>query len=86
MFLLNQASFKIKFLYQTLTYISNTLFISTLGALLALVGLRRATSSWKMVLRLALKFPPLVLLPMCGFVTFGPTPQGGKLHSLDLHG
>ena len=78
MFSLNQLGFKIKF-YQADTpifYIANALCILTLGVILGLFAIRRATSSWKMALRLGFKLPPLVLLPTFGVVTFGPTHQG----------
>ena len=78
MFSLNQLGFKIKF-YQADTpifYIANALCILTLGVILGLLAIRKATSSWKMALRLGFKFPPLVLLPTFGVVTFGPTHQG----------
>ena len=78
MFSLNQLSFKIKF-YQAETpifYIANALCILTLGVILGLLAIRKATSSWKTALRLGFKFPPLVLLPTFGVVTFGPTHQG----------
>ena len=77
MCLLNQLSFKIKFLHkmeESATYITNILTLG-LGVLLALLALRRATSRWKIVLRLALKFPPLVLLPIFGIVTIWPCSQ-----------
>ena len=78
MFSLNQLSFKIKF-YRAETpifYIANALCILTFGVILGLFAIRKATSSWKMALRLGFKFPPLVLLPTFGVVTFGPTHQG----------
>ena len=61
------------------TYLENAVCISTLGAALGLVSIHRAVGSWKAVFSLVLKFPPLLFLPIFGFVTFGATPKGEAL-------
>ena len=83
MFALNQLSFKTKYQLEfdeghvdEDTYITNLLSVSILGILLSFISMRRVTGSLKAVLALWLQFPPLLLLPMFGFVTFGPTPKG----------
>ena len=83
MFALNQLSFKTKYQLEfdeghvdEDTYITNLLIVSILGILLSFISMRRVTGSLKAVLALWLQFPPLLLLPMFGFVTFGPTPKG----------
>ena len=83
MFALNQLSFKTKYQLEfdeghvdEDTYITNLLSVSILGITLGFISMRRVTGSLKAVLALWLQFPPLLLLPMFGFVTFGPTPQG----------
>ena len=78
-FVLNQLSFKMKFFeaqFDGETYLENAVCISTLGAALGLVSIHRAVGSWEAVFRLVLKFPPLLFLPIFGFVTFGATPKG----------
>ena len=79
MFGLNQWGFKIKFLQEQFngeTYIANAVCISTFGLILGLVSIHRATGSWKNVFSFVLKFPPLIFLPIFGFVTFGATSKG----------
>ena len=81
-FVLNQLSFKMKFFeaqFDGETYLENAVCISTLGAALGLVSIHRAVGSWEAVFRLVLKFPPLLFLPIFGFVTFGATPKGEAL-------
>ena len=87
MFALNQLSFKTKYQLEfdeghvdEDTYITNLLSVSILGILLSFISMRRVTGSLKAVLALWLQFPPLLLLPMFGFVTFGPTPKGETLY------
>ena len=78
-FCLNQLSFNFKFVksqFDGETYIANAVSVSTLGVVLGLVSIRRAVGSWKTVLGLILKFPPLLFLPVFGFVTFGFAPKG----------
>ena len=79
MFALNQLSFQIKFTTVHVNgeiYIANMLCVSFFGVFLSLCSIRAATGSWKKVFKLALKFPPLLVLPSFGFVTFGSTPAG----------
>ena len=76
-FILNQLSFKIKFIeaqFDGETYIANVACVSTLGAFLGLLSVQRAVGSWKTV------FPPLLFLPIFGFVTFGVAPNGEPCH------
>ena len=40
------------------------------------MSIHRATGSWKAVFSLLLKFPPLLFLPIFGFVTFGANLKG----------
>ena len=84
MFSLNQLSFQIKFTTVHVNgeiYIANMLCVSAFGVLLSLCSIRIATGSWKEVFKLTLKFPPLLVLPSFGFVTFGST-VAGDAHSL----
>ena len=79
MFVLNQLSFKIKFFeaqFDGETYLANAVCVSSIGVALALVSIRQAVGSWEAVFALVLKFPPLLFLPVFGFVTFGATPKG----------
>ena len=79
MFGLNQISFKIKFKenqFNGETYIVNAVCVSTFGVVLGLVSIHRAAGSWKAVFSLLLKFPPLLFLPIFGFVTFGANLKG----------
>ena len=87
MFVLNQLSFKIKYQLEfdeghvdEETYATNLFTVSVLGIILGLISMRRVTGSLKAVLALWLQFPPLLLLPMFGFITFGPTPKGETLY------
>ena len=73
-FVLNQCSFKIKFLCET--FIANATCVSSLGVVLGLVSIHRAVGNWRTVFSLILKFPPLLILPVFGFATFGPAPEG----------
>ena len=76
---LNQLSFKIKFVEEQFngeTYIANAVCVSTFGVVLGLVSIHRAAGSWRAAFSLALKFPPVLFLPVFGFVTFGTTPTG----------
>ena len=76
---LNQFSFKIKLdekQFYGETFIVNAASVSSLGLVLGLVSIQRAVGSWRDVFSLVLKFPPLVILPIFGFVTFGPAPKG----------
>ena len=85
MFALNQLSFQIKFTTVHVNgeiYIANMLCVSFFGVFLSLCSIRAATGSWKKVFKLALKFPPLLVLPSFGFVTFGSTPAGDAAHIL----
>ena len=78
-FVLNQLSFKIKFFeaqFDGETYLANAVCVSSIGVALALVSIRQAVGSWEAVFALVLKFPPLLFLPVFGFVTFGATPKG----------
>ena len=82
-FILNQLSFKLKFIeaqFDGETYIANVACVSTLGVILGLFSMNRAVGSWKTVFSLLLRFPPLLLLPIFGFVTFGVTPNGEQFH------
>ena len=84
-FCLNQLSFNFKFIesqFDGKTYIANAVCVSALGAILGLVSTHRAVGSWKTVFGLLVKFPPLLFLPIFGFVTFGPTPKGEAQNSL----
>ena len=76
---LSECSFKIKFgereFYED-TFIANAVCVSSLGLVLGLISMKRAVSSWSKVFSVLLKFPPLILLPIFGFVTFGRTPEG----------
>ena len=90
-FVLNQLSFKIKYQLEfdegyvdEDTYATNLFTVSVLGIILGLISMRRVTGSLKAVLALWLQFPPLLLLPMFGFVTFGPTPKGETLYGTYL--
>ena len=71
---LNQFSFKIKWYGET--FIANAACVSSLGLVLGLISIHRAVGSWRTVFSLILKFPPLLLLPIFGFVTFGRPPKG----------
>ena len=85
MFSLNQLSFQIKFYSVHVNgeiYIANMLCVSSFGVFLSLCSIRAATGSWKKVFKLALKFPPLLVLPSFAFVTFGSTPAGEVAHIL----
>ena len=85
MFALNQLSFQIKITTVPVNgeiYIANMLSVSSFGVFLSLCSIRAATGSWKKVFKLALKFPPLLVLPSFGFVTFGSTPAGDAAHIL----
>ena len=73
-FVLNQASFKIKFLCET--FIANAACVSSFGFVLGLVSIHRAVGNWRTAFSLIFKFPPLLLLPVFGFVTFGLAPNG----------
>ena len=77
---LNQFSFKIKLVeaqfYGEETFLANAACVSTLSLVLGLVSIHRAVGSWRSVFSLVLKFPPLLLLPIFGFVTFGRAPKG----------
>ena len=77
---LNQFSFKIKLVeaqfYGEETFIANAACVSSLGLILGLISMKRAVGSWRNVLNLSLKFPPLLILPIFGFVTFGTAPKG----------
>ena len=77
---LNQFSLKIKLVeaqfYGEETFITNAACVSILGLVLGLMSIQRAVGSWRNVFRLLLKFPPLLLLPIFGFVTFGRAPKG----------
>ena len=78
-FVLNQLSFKIKFFeaqFDGETYLANAVCVSSIGVALALISIRQAVGSWEAVFALVLKFPPLLFLPVFGFVTFGATPKG----------
>ena len=78
-FVLNQLSFKIKFFeaqFDGESYLANAVCVSSIGVALALVSIRQAVGSWEAVFALVLKFPPLLFLPVFGFVTFGATPKG----------
>ena len=78
-FVLNQLSFKIKYFeaqFDGETYLANAVCVSSIGVALALVSIRQAVGSWEAVFALVLKFPPLLFLPVFGFVTFGATPKG----------
>ena len=79
MFGLNQLSFKIKFVEEQFngeTYIANAVCVSIFGLVLGLASIHRAAGSWKAAFSLVLKFPPILFLPIFGFVTFGATPKG----------
>ena len=71
---LNQFSFKIKFYCET--FIANAAAVSIFGVVLGLVSIHRAVGNWRTVFSLILKFPPLLLLPVFGYVTFGRAPIG----------
>ena len=73
-FVLNQFSFKIKFYCET--FIANAACVSSFGVILGLVSIHRAVGNWRTVFSLILKFPPLILLPVFGFVTFSRAPIG----------
>ena len=77
---LNQFSLKIKLVeaqfYGGETFITNAACVSILGLVLGLMSIQRAVGSWRNIFGLLLKFPPLLLLPIFGFVTFGPAPDG----------
>ena len=76
---LNQFGFKIKFVepeFYGETFIMNAVCLSTFGAFLGLFSIHRAVGSWRTVFSLVLKFPPLLFLPIFGFVTFGVAPKG----------
>ena len=73
---LNQFGFKIKLDDYGGAFIANAACVSILGVLLGLVSIHRAVGSWKSLFSLVLKFPPLFLLPVFGFVTFGAAPNG----------
>ena len=84
-FCLNQLSFNLKFVesqFDGKTYIANAACVSTFGIILGLVSIYRTVGSWKTVIGLVVKFPPLLFLPVFGFVTFGVTPKGETQHSL----
>ena len=73
---LNQFGFKIKLDDYGETFVANAACVSILGVVLGLVLIHRAVGSWRSLFGLVLKFPPLLLLPVFGFVTFGAAPNG----------
>ena len=84
-FMLHQLSYKIKLNevhFDGDTYIANVVCVSTVGMVLGLLSIHRAVRSWKTVFSLIFKFPPLLLSPIFGIVTFGVTPKGEPLHSV----
>ena len=81
-FALNQFGFKIKFVeeqFYVATFIMNAVCVSTFGAVLGLFSIHQAVGSWRTVFSLVLKFPPLLFLPIFGFVTFGAAPKGESM-------
>ena len=88
-FILNQLSLKIKIFesqFDGETYIANVVCVSTLGLVMCLFSIHQAVGSWETVFSLLLKFPPLLFLPIFGFVTFGVTPNGEPFHQVSLDG
>ena len=78
---LNQFGLKIKLVefvgeFYDETFIANAACFSSFGAVLGLFSIHRAVRSWRTVFSLLLKFPPLLFLPVFGFVTFGLAPNG----------
>ena len=77
--ILNALSFKIKFdeaQFNGETYIANVGCNVILGLVVVLISMRGMSVDWKTKLGLILKFPPLLILPIFGFVTFGQSPKG----------
>ena len=84
---LNLIAFKIKWAeaqYYGETFIANAVCVSTLGVVLGLVSIHQAVGSWRNVFSLILNFPPLLLLPVFGFVTFGLAPEGKTQVNLEV--
>ena len=76
---LNALSFKIKFdeaQFNGETYIMTVGANAIFGIALAFFSMRGLSANWIAKISLVLKFPPILILPIFGFVTFGPTPKG----------
>ena len=77
--ILNALSFKIKFdeaQFNGETYIMTVGANAIFGIALAFFSMRGLSANWTAKISLVLKFPPILILPIFGFVTFGPTPKG----------
>ena len=55
------------------TLLANMISVFLLSATLALLSLRQALASWRNVSKIVLRFPALLILPIVGYFTFGPT-------------
>ena len=55
------------------TMLANIIFVFVSSAALALFSLHQALGSWGNVAKIATRYPALVVLPIVGFFTFGPT-------------
>ena len=78
---LNVISFNIKFVeaqFNGESYIVNVVVNAILGLLLVIVSMHSLSGHWKTKLSLVLKFPPILILPIFGFITFGRSPIGKK--------
>ena len=53
--------------------LANMISVFILSAALALFSLYQAVGSWKNVSKMAARYPALLILPIVGYFTFGPT-------------
>ena len=75
-FILNNFSLNIKYMLLISWPSVNMFFMAAFGGLVSLLSLHEGLGSWKSVGKIVLFCPPLVILPLFGFFTFGK-PQGG---------
>ena len=55
------------------TLLANMISVFLLSGALALFSLHQALGSWKNVSKIVLRYPALLILPIVGYFTFGPT-------------
>ena len=53
--------------------LANMIFVFVSSAALALFSLHKALGKWEKVAKITTRYPALVILPIVGFFTFGPT-------------
>ena len=56
----------------------NSVFMATFSVFIALLSLYEGLGCWKSICRMVLSCPPLVILPIFGFFTFGRTQAQGE--------